>query len=262
MATDTLETVAGKINALTEKMGKAEKDVRQYRATRNQLIEEAHDRVINDEDQTWETWVEANLTITRQAVAKILKLAKPQNISGQPVVQENLVEGPEEPPQPTKSQEERFFVMFLQFTLVEQARVLKRCLAEHKASGGLIDDPWAPIATDTLNIRHSSGDVSSLTFKAYEKNPPKFQGGENLVEWVEEPGVQHKKPSEAIKALVSRVNDCSTKREWIIQRMKDGLNQVWSAAARGVHTQIVDDFYAMDAEDQATVLHLLRDKSP
>jgi hypothetical protein len=95
MANDTLETVAGKINALTEKMGKAVKDARAYRDTRNQLIIEAHGRIeAGETDQGWEAWVENNLTITYRAAYKILAIEHKK--SAELVQQNDPVESEEE----------------------------------------------------------------------------------------------------------------------------------------------------------------------
>jgi hypothetical protein len=98
MANDTLETVAGKINALTAKLGKASLDMRSYRATRNQLIVEAHGRVMAGEtDQNWEAWVETNIQeITYRAIGRILMLANPQRQSAELVPQNDTVESEEE----------------------------------------------------------------------------------------------------------------------------------------------------------------------
>lgn len=96
MAQDTLEVVAGKINALTDKIGKASVDVRQYRVTRNQLIIEAHGRLDAGElDVTWEEWVSTKIVgLSYNGVARILRLASPkvQEETALPVVQDETVE--------------------------------------------------------------------------------------------------------------------------------------------------------------------------
>jgi hypothetical protein len=95
MANDTLETVAGKINALTEKMGKAAKDARAYRDTRNQLIREAHHRIVIEKEvaTTFEAWCGQNLIqLSFRAAQKVITQAKLQENPCELVRTENSVE--------------------------------------------------------------------------------------------------------------------------------------------------------------------------
>ena len=55
--------------------------------------------------------------------------------------------------------------------------------------------------------------------------------------------------------ILSRYKDCSSKWVWLQERFRDGATQEWPAQARGVHTQIVDDFYAASDEVKIAVIY-------
>jgi Spy/CpxP family protein refolding chaperone len=102
MANDTLETVAGKINALTEKMGKATKDARAYRATRDELMVEAHRRIVVEKeiDTPFATWCAEKITLSagsaRNLISKLTGGTNSHAVAGNKYDQQNAVESEEE----------------------------------------------------------------------------------------------------------------------------------------------------------------------
>lgn len=236
---DTLETVASKINALTAKIDKATGDMRNYRATRNALIVEAHGRVMGD---GWEKWVEANLTLSYRAAYKIVaKLAPPklQQENAEQVQQNEPVENPvatreitnyvaqpKVPAEPPSVEERAKPLVAAWFNASEDERAYFLSWAKLR--------PVHPAIADALQAKLAA--PKDTPRRVEVKSPP-----------VVIPA--------AVEALMRRFVDIPSKQMWIEQRFAD-IKQGIKLELKGqgdVSYQIIRDYQAMPIPEQEMV---------
>jgi hypothetical protein len=259
MANDTLETVAGKINALTEKLSKASEDVRQYRSTRNVLVQEAHRRIVREKeiDTTFEQWCkDVQLQLTFQAAHKIAMLGYLQENPLVHKLTENSVESEEEAcaaiqkeiaeranPRSEFPEVDKALARVFQFEGAARAYAEKRIMAEY----GFIRETLVEAVRTIDTLAHK---VTILEAEA-DRITPKDVAVQDVSYDLMPPSV----PVD-VTNLVRRYMDMPSKRVWLVQRFEDMMVGI-SPTLKGqgdASFQIVRDFEALDKANKQMVL--------